>query len=323
MSGRDVSHDKVFKTVFRYFLKDLVELVHPELAATLDLDHPKFLDKDLFVDFRKAGHREPDLVAEASTWEGEPRLVLVHLDVEGNFRREAIDHRMPRYSMHLALTSDKPVISVAVFLHGGQAGAEVRKVAQRVGPFEIWRFRYLAFGLSKALAEEYVGRPQPLAAALAALMRSEIWDRVEKKVRCLEAVIQAEGLDLARRYMLAKVVDAYIELDDEEKRRFAVAMEEHKEVLEMVVTWEEALAEREAKGRDEGEARGRVEGHMEGRVAEAQEAIWLLMKHRFRLGRSELAQLRVKLQAISDLDRLHEILERASEAERFEEVDMR
>ena len=41
MAEKQVSHDKLFKTVFRYFLKDLVELVHPELAALLDLRHPR------------------------------------------------------------------------------------------------------------------------------------------------------------------------------------------------------------------------------------------------------------------------------------------
>lgn len=306
MSGQDVSHDKVFKTVFRYFLKDLIELVHPALAATLDLDKVRFVDKDLFVDFRKAGHREPDLVAEAAPRRGKPRLILVHVDVEGDFRQEKIDYRMPCYSMHLTLTSDKPVISIAVFLRGGPEGVKIRTVRQRVRPFEVWRFRYLAFGLSKSLAEDYVGRPQPLAAALAALMRSEIWDRVEKKVRCLEAVNRAEGLDLARRYMLTTVIDTYVELNDEEMRRYAAVKAEHKEVAEMILTWEEALADREAKG----EAKG------------TREAIWLLMKHRFRLDASSLAQQHEKLQAISDLDRLHEILENASRAERFEDVDM-
>lgn len=83
-------------------------------------------------------------------------------------------------------------------------------------------------------------------------------------------------------------------------------MAEHKEVAEMIVTWEEALADREARG----EAKG------------ARDAVWLLMKHRFRSEASDLAQLREELQAISDLDRLHRILERASTAERFEDIDL-
>jgi len=305
MSERDVSHDKVFKTVFRYFLKDLIELVHPELAATLDLEHPKLVDKDLFADFRKAGHRQPDLVAEVTTREDKPRLVLVHVEVEGKYRR-TMGPRTRRYSMQLTLTSNKPAVSVVVFLTGGITGVAIREERERIGPLQVWRFRYVAFELSKCLAEEYVGRPQPLAAALAALMRSEVWDRVEKKVRCFEAVNKAEGLDLARRYMLTTVVDTYVELNDEEKRRYAAAMAEHKEVAEMIVTWEEALADREARG----EAKG------------VRDAVWLLMKHRFRSEASDLAQLREKLQAISDLDRLHEILESASEAERFEDVDL-
>lgn len=133
-------------------------------------------------------------------------------------------------------------------------------------------------------------------------MRSEIWDRVEKKLRCRVAISRAEGLDLARRYVLDKVVNTYIELGDDEKRRYAAEVANHKEIREMAVTWEEALAEREAKG--------------------AQDAIWLLMKHRFRPEAADLTRLREELHAISNLDRLHRILERASTADRIEDVDL-
>lgn len=97
--------------------------------------------------------------------------------------------------------------SIVVFLRGGPPGVEVRQVVDRVGPFEINRFRYLALGLSQSLAEEYVDRPQPLAAALAALMRSEVWGRVERKIECLQAIRRPENLDRSQRFLLARIVN--------------------------------------------------------------------------------------------------------------------
>ncbi len=312
----EISHDKLFKTAFRFFLKDLIELVHPELAAVLELEHVKFLDEDLFADFRKEGHVEPDLVAETTTREGEPRLVLLHLEVEGRFRR-AIDRRVLRYSMHLALKSDKPVLSVVVFLKGGTGGVRVREVRTTIGLLVVWRFRYLAFGLSQCLAEEYVGRPQPLAAALAALMRSQAWGRVEHKLRCLRAIGEAEGLDLNRRYVLARIVDTYIELDEVEIQRFSTELEREssKEVQDMVVTWDEALAESKAEGLAEGKAKGLAEG----RVQAMQESILRLSQ---RLPGVLSSGFDDAVRSIEDLERLHSIFDRVLDANSAAEVDL-
>ena len=178
-----------------------------------------------------------------------PQLVLVHVETQGDFGQE-IDGRMERYNLHLTLKSDFPVISVVVFLRGGKPGIEVREVRRRVGPFEALHFKYFAFGLSGSLAEEYVDRPQPLAAALAALMRSKQWDNARRKLHCFAGIGRAEGLDIRQRFLLARVVDTYVQLDEREQEHFAaeLARSENEEVQEMVVTWEEALAERETKG---------------------------------------------------------------------------
>ncbi len=51
----------------------------------------------------------------------------MHVEVAGEFG-QAIDQRMLRYSMHLTLTKNKPVISIVVFLTGGTSGVELREV---------------------------------------------------------------------------------------------------------------------------------------------------------------------------------------------------
>ena len=320
MADQDTSHDKLFKTVFKTFLGDLLELVHPELAATLDLDHLKYLSEGLFADFRKEGHATPDLVAEAATRDGEPQIVLVHVEVEGEFG-QAIDQRVFRYSMHLTLMEKKPVISIVVFLAGGASGVEVREIVTCVGPIEVWRFRYLGLGLSQSLAEEFVDRPQPLAAALAALMRSRVWDKVERKVRCLRAISQADNLDMRARFLLARVVDTYVHLTGDEEKRFVAELnrQDNEEVRMMAVTWEETLVEREARGRAEGEARGRAEGEARGRTRAAQDADLRAAERRFgAVPRAFVDRIR----ATQDPERLYQILDQILEAKSIDDIEL-
>ncbi len=294
------SHDKLFKTLFEEFLGDLLELVHPDLAATLDLGGFQPADKELFTDFRKLGHVEADVVRQTTSLEAEPQLVLVHVETEGEFRN-VFDDRIFRYNLHLTLNADFPVVSVAVFVTGGQAGIEIREVSKTVGPFTPLRFRYLAFGLSGSLAEEYLNRPQPLAAALAALMSSRVWDEVEKKMRCFERIGRAEELDIRQRFLLARVVDTYVELTEREQERFAaeLARAENKEVREMVVTWEEALTEREARAK--------------------QEDLLLVARHRFVPMPAELED---KIRTISDPDRLNDLLVQLLESDSVDDLDL-
>ena len=211
--------------------------------------------------------------------------------------------------MHLTLRENKPVISIVVFLKGGTGGVEIREVSMRVGPFEVWRFRYLALGLSRSLAEDFVDRPQPLAAALAALMRSKVWDNVERKVRCLQAISQANDLDVRQRFLLARIVNTYVQLTADEEERFAVELkrEGNEEVRKMVVTWEEALAE------------SRAEGEAIGRAKAAQDADLRAAERRFG---SLPTAFEDRIRATQDPERLYQILDQILEAESIEGIDL-
>jgi hypothetical protein len=331
--GEDVSADKLFRTAAEMFLGNLVELVRPELAATLDFDQAKIAPPKAYTDFRKQGLREPDVVAEVPTLTGKQQLLVVHVDIEDKFGK-IMDQRMLEYGLHLILKTKKPVISIAIFLKGGKTSIELREVVWE-DEEQRWvtlRFYYVAFCLKPSLAEDYVNRPQPLASALAALMRSNIWDRVEQKLECLRGISRAEALDMSQRYVLGKIVDNYLDLSDDEEGRFAAELKRgaNKEVSEMVVTWEEALEEREATGEARGEATGEARGEVTGEarglaagaVREARKAILLLAERRQRLPPEELAALAAKLEAIHDLDRLHRILEAIVEVSSLAELDL-
>ncbi|MCP4591754.1 MAG: hypothetical protein GY842_13525 [bacterium] len=139
-------------------------------------------------------------------------------------------------------------------------------------------------------------------------MRSKLWDQVEQKLRCLRAVSRAD-VDDAQRFVLAKIVDIYVELKADDEKRFQAELEReaNKEVSDMVITWDEALAEREARGEAKGVAKG------------VHEAIVLVVNHRFG---SPPAAFVEALEKIDDLSRLHDLLDQSLTVNSLDELDL-
>ena len=293
-----ISHDQIWKTLLIYFLEDFFQLIYPELAADLCLDKVEWVDKEAFLDFPKGAHVEADLLGKTLTREGERRVLLLHHEFEGEFRRN-IDIRVDRYLMHLRLKYNLTVLSVVLFLRGGPTGREIRGISDRVGPLEVHRSSYCAFGFTGLLAEEWVDRPEPLAAAFASLMRSEVWDPVEKKIRCLRAIARA-SVDEARRMALADVVETYVELKPEEAQRYAVELsrQSNQEIRKMKMSWSQGL---------------RAEGKIQG----VRSAIYRLWETKFGPLTETIHQ---RLEEMTDLSSLYEVLERVAEARSAEEI---
>ncbi len=306
--GREtLSDDKILRTLARHFLKDLVEILFPDVAGDIDFASAKFIGDKLFADFRKRGHVRPDVVVELRSKDGKPNVALFHAELEHQYLK-VIEKRLKTYFHQLSLEyEDAPVLSAALFLHGGpKQGIEKREVLTQFQGYVTNRFYYMAFSLSRSLAEEYLKRPQNVAVALAALMRSEIWDRVEQKIRCYEAVQRAD-VDEEKRYLLANVVASYLQLDEEETARFhaEVRQEERQEVGKMIQTFSEALADREARG----EARGMLQATRDAIILLARSIHKVLPK-----GFEE------KLNGTANLDRLHQILEQVPKVRSLEEI---
>jgi hypothetical protein len=293
-----ISHDQIWKTLIVHFVEDFFQMTHPELAADLDLDSIEWLDKESYLDFPKGAKVEADLLGRARTRDDESRFFLLHHEFEGDFRTRT-DVRVDRYIMHLRIKHDLPVLSVVLFLRGGPKGLEIRRVVDRIGSMEVYRSSYCAFGFKGLLAEEWVDRPEPLAAAFASLMRSKVWDAVEKKIQCLRAIARA-SLDEARRLALVDVVETYVELEPEEAERYAVELdrEGNQEICTMKMSWSQKL-------RAEGEAYG------------IRSAILLMWEDKFG---PLAAAVRQRIEEMTDLSRLYEVLKQVSAARSTEEI---
>ncbi|MGH9391063.1 MAG: hypothetical protein ACRD1Z_15720 [Vicinamibacteria bacterium] len=176
-------HDQLFKTVFGKLLREFLELFYPDVAARLNFETMRLLDKELFADVPDGLKREADLVAEFQTHAGEPEVVLFHIEIEAGTKPD-VPQRMFHYYALLSLRYRVPAFPVVVYLRGGKGIAEEEYRVTLFGR-EHLRFRYAALGLERLPASEYAGKG-PLGWALGALMdRTSVGDVVRFKASML------------------------------------------------------------------------------------------------------------------------------------------
>lgn len=234
-------HDQLFKDLFRSFLPDFVRLVAPGPAERLDLANATFLDKEAFTDWPRGRRRELDLLATVPLLSDPQRRALIHVEIEAR-ANPRLGLRQAGYYMQLRLRHGLPVLPIAVCLKRGRPGPElVQMVDDQLGP-ELGCFRYYSFGLAGCKAEDYLDRSEPLAWALAALMRPESLSRAALKLACLRRIFSAPGTDLER-FLLANCVETYVQLSPEEETELAALQSREPEgkETEMFLTWAEKM----------------------------------------------------------------------------------
>ena len=111
-------------------------------------------------------------------WYGTDRFLLVHIEIEARARR-GMGTRLRDYQRAIQGRHEDPVLSIVVYLKGGQGGICEQGLDGDLTAPGLTSFRYLSFGLSRCSAAEYLARPEPLAWALAALMERGEWSRAE------------------------------------------------------------------------------------------------------------------------------------------------
>jgi hypothetical protein len=301
-------HDQLFKELIGAFLSDFLALTAPEAAGRLDLSRWRLFDKEAFTDWPRGRRRELDLVAEVELREG-GRTALVHVEVEVRARPGA-GLRLAEYYMQLRLRHGRPVLPILLCLRRGRPGIALEQVADSaLGP-EIGSFRYYAFCLAGCSAEGYLARPEPLAWALASLMRRERLSPAEHKAGCLRRIFSAPGLNELRRFLLAHCVETYLELEGRDAEEFEALWfrEPNREARTMFMTWSERL---EAKGFEQGIEQG---------IEQIRQI--LLRQLSLRFG-SLPAYVRQRVNAIRSVDRLTRIAEQVLVARSLDEIDLR
>lgn len=310
--GFRLQHDAFFKSLLKAFLKEFIELFYPDKAAQLDFSHVEFLDKETFTDLGRGEVKDLDIVAKVRTRDGGCEVVLIHVEVEARTRR-GFEARMYDYYQTLRLRHRCPVLPIALFLSGGAVGLERPVHHDRTLGEEVCDFRFWRVSLKRLHGAEYVGKRNPLAAGLAALMTPGMPARWEWKVACWKAVAHAR-VDAARRTLLADCLEGYLPLDARDAERFerTLAAEENTEVQEMRKTWSQQLMEK-------GEERGRKIGEERGRAEAKRETLLTLMRAKFGALPPVVAR---KVSAIENLRRLDTLLRRILTATSVAEMNL-
>ena len=242
-----IGHDQLFKQVLEAFFADFLRLFAPETAARLDLTTVTFLNPEVFTDIPQGGRRTADVVAEVRSLEGEPELVIVHVEIQRE-REPDFGYRMWQYYVALRLRENKPVIPVALVFYAGREGIAREEYEEAVFGESIMTFRYLQISLPLLPAEQYVQAEQVLGAGLASVMRlpPDRPAQITLHRACLRRVLDAEQsgqVDAARAFLLGNLVETYLPLTDEEREALRVQLEQEGDVTMEVseLTWADQI----------------------------------------------------------------------------------
>jgi hypothetical protein len=292
-----MSHDQLSKSLITTFFCDFLHLAAPGSALGLRPGEAVFVDKEFFTDWPTGNRRELDLLARVPVESGEPQ-VLVHVEIESR-ANSGMDQRMWRYYMQIRMRCELLVLPIVVNLRGGPHGVRLEALEEGVGAAQV-TFPYHVLGLSGCQAEEWLARPEPIAWALAALMRSRSWSRAELKIECLRRVARS-GVTGFRKEVLANWLKTCVRLTGEHAVEFErlLALEGNEEILKMETTW---LGKAEARGFKKGEAQA---------VEKLRQAVLQGMEQRFG---TVPKQVRRRLEATRSLERLAALVEKLMSA---------
>ncbi|HEY3569812.1 MAG TPA: Rpn family recombination-promoting nuclease/putative transposase [Thermoanaerobaculia bacterium] len=283
-------HDPLFKSLLRAFFAGFLRLIAPDLAARLDLGAVAFLDKELISSPERS--RVVDLLARVALREESGKSLLVHVEIESRARR-GMGTRLRDYHRAIQARHEDPVLSIVVYLKGGPAGICEQELDGDLKAPGLTSFRYLSFGLSRCLAEEYLAQPEPLAWALAALMRRGGLSKVELKMRCFARLAEATLKDEERRE-LANCIETYLELTPEEVEEMSLldtSQTRRTQAMSLLykVSWADKM---------------RLEGRRQG----AQDMLLHLLEERFGPVPEEV---RSRVESIQSLERLKRLFSKA------------
>lgn len=291
-------HDRLFKTILRAFFADLLRLAAPRVAARALLSKVAFLDKELLAG---TGRREADLLAKVPLRGG--GFVLVHVEVEARARRR-MPRRLRAYASRIQASYDGQVLSIVLYIRGGEPGICWQELDGEVKAPEVTSFRFITFGLAGCRAEDYLDRREPLAWALAAVMDPGPLSLVELRLACLHQIGKAR-LPVEQRGLLADFVDAYLPLTPEEEEEYKIAGGgKRKETRAMFMTWSERL---------------RAEGFKEGRQVTLRKTLLRQLRRRFGPLPESVKQ---QVEEITSLPRLNGLLDRVLTASSLKELGL-
>jgi hypothetical protein len=210
------SHDPLFKRLLQRFFADFLRIVAPDVAERLELSVAVFLDKELNL---PTGDRIVDLLARVPVRTEPGKALLVHVEIEAR-ARPGMGERLREYHRWIQSRHSGQLLSIVVYLRGGRGGVREEVAKDDLAGPGLPGFRYVAFGLERCLAVDYLSRPEPLAWALAALMKPGPLSRARLKLDCLLKISESSLHD-EEHGMLVNCIETYLQLSPREAEELA------------------------------------------------------------------------------------------------------
>ncbi len=177
-----------------------------------------FLDKELFTDLPEGSQREPDVVAQVYTLEGEPELILLHVEIQSKRDRE-FSYWMYEYYALLWLRVKIPIFPVALYLSPGAGGLTEEVYKASLFEKDILTFNYSVVGLPDLLADDYLTSGNPLGASLSSMMKPSKFGRQAQKYQTL-LQLSTSPMDPARKSLLAFLVESNLTLSQSDEAEY-------------------------------------------------------------------------------------------------------
>ena len=253
-----MAHDQLFKELLRAFLPEFMQMFYPQVAARLNWAEITFPNVEVFTDVPEGSLRRADTIAIVPTLDGEPELVLIHVETQA-VRRNEVRFRMFEYYMLLRLRYKLRVFPIVLYIVPGTGGITHETHTESLFGSDIMTFEYAAVGLPELQADDYLQSDNPLAPALTALMQASRQGRPRQKQVSLQQVA-VSAVDEARKYLLTNLIETYLTLDTAEQEQFEQLLQtpEATEARQMISIYE-------MRGREAGREEGREEGILIGK----------------------------------------------------------
>jgi hypothetical protein len=316
------SHDRLWKDLLHRFLPEFLTLFFPAQALDLDLSRVEFLDTEQFTDLPGGETRAVDVLAKVRTRTGERRVILVHVEIEARYRRN-FPRRMYDYYSAIRLRHKVPILPIALYLTGGEAGLSTQRYEER--PFGALQllFEFRCVGLSNLRAPDFAGAANPMAAAAMALMNPGDWSLAEAKYHSLEKAVDTAP-DEAAQVLIVDCIKTYktLSLEEEKEVEEMARTADRSDVLEALSkpTWGEQMRQEARAGAlAEGRLEGRLEGRQEGRAEGARTALLTVLQARFG---DQAPPKPALLKLATSVEELEDLIAKAATAESVAELGL-
>lgn len=220
-----ISHDQLMKQVLQERFADFLHLFDPQTAAGLDFEAGvTFRNTETFTDLPQGALLVPDIVAEVRTTDGQPELVIVHVEIQREREAEDFPRHMWRYYIALAQREDQPIVPIALLFYAAGEGIAREVYEEILFGQPIVTFRYLQISLARLAtqANDYVRTGNVLAAALAGIMGRSLRgaERAQLYYFCLQRLLDAERsgkINRAVLELLGDVIETYLPIGEVER----------------------------------------------------------------------------------------------------------